>query len=477
MTTPISIPPAADTDALHAASPFLRDWYAPVPDEIDAVDLPVEGVIPAALEGAYVRNGPNQMFAPVGRYHVFDGDGMLHGIWLGGGRALHYRNRWVRTAGLEVERREGRAIWSGLAEVRLPDPEFMTEAGPFKNAANTSVVRHADRLLALWEGGLPTEFDDALGTVGVCDFDGTYSGSFSAHPKVDPVTGDMYTFGYSPMPPYLTYHVIGQDGRVRTRRVVDIPKPVMMHDFAVTEHFAVFLDAPAVFDMMAALNGGSPVTWQPDNGCRIGLLPRDGSGDAVWYEIDPCSVFHFLNAYEDGDRVVVDLCRAERLQLGFVDDRPEAVTPSFPFRYVIDRSTGTVTCEQTEERPADFPRIDDRYAAARHTHGWYAGILGDGTFGEFDSVIHHAFASGARDVFRLPDGWVTGEAAFAPDPDGGQGEGWVCSIVIDRPNDTSHLLILDARDVAAGPVARVQLPRRVPFGFHGSWFEGLPAPR
>jgi carotenoid cleavage dioxygenase-like enzyme len=244
----------------------------------------------------------------------------------------------------------------------------------------------------------------------------------------------------------------------------------------VTEHFAVFLDSPAVFDFAAGLQGGSPITWEPDNGCRIGLLPRDGSGDAVWFETDPCAVFHFLNAYEDGDRVVIDLCRAERLQLGFVDDRPGDAPPAIPHRYVIDRTTGTVTCAQTLELPADFPRIDDRRAGSRHTHGWYAAISGDGPFGEFDSVVHHDVTTDERSVHRLPDGWVTGEATFAADPDGDEGDGWVCSFVIDRPNDVSYLQILTARDVAAGPVAMVRLPQRVPFGFHGSWFEGTPAP-
>src|SRR5437899_3310252 len=219
---------------------FLQGNFAPWRMEGVAEDLEVTGRIPPELAGTYYRNGPNPAFEPPGRYHWFDGDGMIHAITLADGRA-HYRNRYVASAGLQEERAAGRGLFSGLLDI---DPG---EAPRFKNTGNTNIVWHAGRLLALMEAAFPTRMTPrTLETLGEFDFDGRLAGAMTAHPKMDPETGEMLFFGYSPFPPHLQYHVADRDGRLVRSEVIDVAWPSMMHDFAITKDYVIFIPCPLV---------------------------------------------------------------------------------------------------------------------------------------------------------------------------------------------------------------------------------------
>jgi carotenoid cleavage dioxygenase-like enzyme len=451
-------------------SPYLRGNYAPVADELDVDDLPITGALPGALDGRYLRNGPNPAFPPIGRYHLFDGDGMLHGVELRGGRAS-YRNRWVRSKGLDAELRAGRALYGGLSELVAPDPALVGDAGGFKNTANTNIVRHAGRHLALLEAGLPTEVTTDLETVGEYDFSGALEGPMTAHPKCDAATGELLFFGYSAVPPHLRYHVADGSGRLVRSVDVDLPRSVMMHDFVVTQRWAVFFDLPAVFDLEAMFAGGPIISWRPELPARIGLLDRSGEGDVRWFELEPFYVFHFLNGFDTDDgRVVVDGCRAPHLPITFGD---EVLAPCLPtmHRWTIDPAAGTVAEEQLDDRFGDFPRIDDAGNGRPTRYGYmaHASMEGDGPT-QFTGVVKYDLTTGGASVHEYGPGREGGEAVFAPDPDGSaEDDGWLLNIVHDRAEGTSELVVLDARDLAARPVARVHLPRRVPVGFHGNW--------
>ena len=252
--------------------PYLAGLYAPVAVERDDPQLSVTGRLPEGLAGMYLRNGPNPRFEPKGRYHIFDGDGMLHGLTLDGAGSATYRNRWVRTEGLAVEERAGRGIYGGMANGDFATPEE-TGGGPtMKNVANTNVLRHAGRIFCLWEAGLPTEVTPTLDTLGEYDFGGKLTGPLTAHPKIDPVTGEMFAYGYSAIPPYLRYYVFSADGQLVRSVDIDLPAPVMIHDFAITERHAVFLDAPAIFDFASFVEGGPMLAWKPELGTRIGVF-------------------------------------------------------------------------------------------------------------------------------------------------------------------------------------------------------------
>jgi len=457
--------------------PDLEGNLFPVGNEVDDASLEVTGVLPEGLRGAFVRNGPNPLFQPIGRYHMFDGDGMLHGVTFDGGR-LSYRNRWIRSRGLNAEIDLGRAVYPGLSDVMsFPDPALVGTAGPVKNPANTHIVRHAGRYLALWEGGLPTEVTASLDTVGEFDFGGRLSGSMTAHPRLDPRTGEMFFFGYSVFEPVIRYYVVDAQGSLVHSVTLDVPAPVMMHDFILTDQYVVFLDSPIVFDV-ANIGKGPMVEWRPENGTRIGVLPRLGGADEVrWFEIEPGHVQHFWNGWTDGDRIEFSGTRFDHPNFGLdgtaelnestVDD-----TPPLPARFFVDMAAGTAGWTQLDDLGGDFARINDDYNGVRSRyHYMSAAMAPNRRLGDFDSIVRYDDVTGERHVWNAgPTGHV-GESVFAPDPDGqAENDGWLLNAVYDSAADHTDLFVLDARDIEAGPIARVHLTQRVPFGFHANWF-------
>ncbi len=455
--------------------PMLRGAFVPVTDERDDPELAVTGQVPAGLRGAFLRNGPNPMFEPLGRYHMFDGDGMLHAFTFGDGR-VSYRNRWIHSAGLDAEIRAGRALYGGLGEMHFPDPADVGDAGPMKNLANTHIVRHGGRYLALWEAGPPTEVTAQLDTVGLHDFGGGLDGAFSAHPKIDPRTGQMLGFAYQPFEPYLRYHEIAADGTLTRSVDIDLPEPSVMHDFAITEHHAIFLDAPMVLDVPAALAGGSMFRWNPDHVSRIGILPR-GGGEVRWFETELGFVTHTWNAWEEDGVITFSASQQSQADYtagegGAMDQEGADAEPGRPTRFQVDLSSGTVKVEQFDDLGGDFTRINDQYCGVRNRYLYMAAFQGKAmSVGAFDSVVKYDDATGGRTAWHAGPNALVGEAVFAPDPSGSaEDDGWLLTAVCDTANDTTDLVILDARDVAAGPVARVHAPRRLPFGFHANWF-------
>ena len=458
----------------NVGNPYLSGLHAPVLDELDVAELDVTGQIPGALEGVYMRNGANPAFPPIGRYHLFDGDGMIHAVELAGGRAV-YRNRFVESAGLVLERREQRAVFGGLGQFVMPPPEVVDEVGLMKNTANTNVVRHAGRYLALMEAAKPTELTRDLATVGEFDFLGMLAGPMTAHPKWDPATGELLFFGYSPVPPFLRFHVADANGVLVRSVDVELPRPVMMHDFVVTADHVVFFDLPAVFELESMLAGGVPIRWDAGLPARVGVMPRDASTEPAWFELEPFYVFHFLDAFSettaDGRvRVVIHGCRADRMPVAFGDDALVETAPPRLHRWIVDLDAGRIDEDAVDERPGDFPRGNDWWPTRRR-YGYVArSAWTEADDIRFTAVAKHDLQTGTIQVHDYGVHAHAGEAVFAPDPDGvTEDDGWLLNFVTDQQTGRTDLVIVDARDVEAEPVARVHMPRRVPFGFHGNW--------
>jgi carotenoid cleavage dioxygenase-like enzyme len=460
-----------------ANQPDLSGNLFPIPDEIGPVSCTVTGELPAGLRGRFVRNGPNPVFEPIGRYHMFDGDGMLHGVVIEDGRVT-YANRWIRSAGLGAELRHGSAIYASLGEVMsFPDRSLTGDAGPVKNPANTHIIRHGGRWLALWEGGLPTEVTADLDTVGEHDFGGRLRRSMTAHPRLDPRTGEMLAFGYSLVEPYLRYFVVDPSGELVHSVDLDIPAPVMMHDFVITEHHAVFLDSPIVFDI-ANLGKGPMVRWMPENGTRIGVMPRRGdASDIRWFEIEPGHVQHFWSGWAEGDRIILTGPRFDAPNFGIdptvpLDQRSADDVAGRPARFWVDLATGQAGWEETDDLQGDFSRINDDYNGLPVRYRYMCAFCEPGrVIGDFDTIVRYDDLTGERTTWGAGPSGHIGETVFAPDPDGSaEDDGWLLNIVYDSARDSSELVVLDAHDIGAGPIARVELPRRVPFGFHANWF-------
>lgn len=432
---------------------YLKGNYAPVADEITAVDLPVTGTIPPAIAGRYLRNGSNPKSGSAG--HWFFGDGMIHGVRLEGGRAHWYKNRYVRTTKYE-------------RDLDSMDPDAMFD--PTASAANTHVLAHAGRIWALEEGHFPYELSPDLDTLGCEDFGGRLSTAFTAHPKLCAETGELHFFGYSPLPPFLTYHVLDASGQLVHSAPITVPKGTMMHDFMITRDHAIFMDLPVVFDL-DNMASGAPIKWDDDYGARIGILPRGGTdADVTWFEVDPCYVFHPFNAFVDGDKVVCDVGRHESMWRNSMED----FDPSFLHRWTFDLATGSVTETPLDDVAHAFPRVDERLVGLRHRYGWAAaprsGTGGD--LGEPGVLLKYDLETGGCERQDFGPQGYPGEFVFVPaSPDSGEDEGWAMGFVYDRSTDSTDLVILDATAIGSEPVARVHLPRRVPFGFHGSWVD------
>lgn len=445
--------------------PF-RAGYTPVTEEITAFDLKVTGAIPAELSGRYLRNGPNPLnLDDPSSTHLFTGEGMVHGVRLRDGKAEWYRNRWIRNA--EVARRLGEEPRGGPVH-------------GFDFSANTHVIGHAGRTLATVEAGaLPYELSYELDTIGSCDFGGTLDGGFAAHTKLDPSTGELHALAYYFGWDHHRHLVIDPAGRVTRSTAIPVAGAPMAHDFALTERFVVIMDLPVTFSE-PAFNRGVPLpyAWDDAHASRIGLLPRQG-GDVRWFDVDPCWVFHTINAYDDGDQVVVDLCRYPKR---FVEARLDLGGPPTLDRWTIDLSSGKVAETRLDDRSQEFPRMDERLTGRPYRFGYtvatrdlddivYPGDteLEDLPDEAFDNtLIKHDFDRGAQETRRFGRGAYVGEPVFVPAGEA-EDDGYVMALVNDPRRGAADLVILSAQDFTGSPVATVHLPARVPLGFHGSW--------
>ncbi|HXP54744.1 MAG TPA: carotenoid oxygenase family protein [Streptosporangiaceae bacterium] len=445
-------------------SQYLTGNYRPVSREITAGPLPVTGQVPPGLRGRYLRNGPNPATPPEpGTYHWFTGDAMIHGVRLADGRAEWYRNRWVRS----------RPVARALGE---PPPAGPVHAG-MDLAVNTNVIGHAGRTLALVEAGaLPVELGYCLETAGPTTFGGTLPGGYTAHPKRQPVTGELHAISYfAGWGASVQYSVTDTSGRVRHAAQIPVGGPVSVHDTAITERYVIIFDLPVLLSATAIRAGASfPYRWDPGYQARVGLLPLDGDGpDVRWFELDPCYVFHTVNAYDDRGLVVVDLVRHDRTFAVHLDG-PADAEPVLE-RWTIDPGGGTVKREILDDRPQEFPRHDERRTGRPYRYGYATAFTGD-PHGEV-AIIRHDLRRGTAVTRPIGPGSGPAEPVFVPRaPDAGEEDGWLLCLSYDRDRDGSDLLILPAADLTAAPEAVIHLPVRVPAGFHGNWIDdtGLP---
>lgn len=449
-----AIPRPASLDLSPTAdpSPFLAGNFAPVDREHTLLDLKVTGELPADLDGILLRDGPNPL-GPIGKkHHWFVGDGMLHGIELAGGRALGYRNRWVRTRHV--------AELLGLAAAKVSP-----HAPALQGSGAVNVIAHAGRILALGEVGLPYAISPALDTLEQYDFGGALRSAMTAHPKIDPVNGELVFFGYDFGPVHLRYHVADARGQLVRTLEISTPRPTMMHDFGVTRTRVVFMDLPVVFDLELVAQGYAlPFRWDDAQPARLGVMPREG-GEVRWIELEPCYVFHPLNAYDDGQRIVMDVVRYRRT---FDLARQGETEAGTLYRWTIDPEAGRVASEQLDDRAQEFPRVDPRRECLPHRYGYALEVAPAGGAFAFGGLLKHDLQRRTSERHDVGQGRAASEPVFVP-AGPGEDEGYVLATVYDAHRDASDVIVLDARNFTKPPLATVHLPVRIPFGFHGNF--------
>jgi carotenoid cleavage dioxygenase len=458
-------------DGSQRINPYLSGNFAPVRDEVD-IDVPVVGEIPAALAGAFYRNGANPQFDPADDYHWFAGDGMIHGFFVEDGK-VRYRNRFVRTPKWTTENAAGKRLFGTFGNPATTDPSVFGQDG---GVANTNILWHGGKLLALEEGHMPFEMDPV--TLESKGYVTPYRDRVTAHPKIDPVTGEMVWFGYSigqmPFSKTMAYGVTSATGEVLRRDNFEAPYSAMAHDFMVTANHVLFPIMPLTGSLERAMRGGPPYAWEPEKGTFVGVMGRGAGVETLrWFEADPCFVFHPLNAYEEGSLIHADVMEYPVAPLfPKADGSFAGNAPARLVRWTIDLAGDNNQVKRTplDDLAGEFPRLDDRRAGLSYRHGWFAANSSRPGSVMFDTLAHVDLARGARATLEFEAGDVPGEPVFVPrSADAAEGDGWLVALVYRGNEDRSDFIVLDAQDIAAGPIATASLPRRVPFGFHGNW--------
>ncbi len=459
-------------------NPVLSGNYAPVERESVVSDLPVIGAVPKDLNGLYVRNGTNRRYAAPGRYHWFDGDGMLHAAQFENGRVT-YRNRWVQSRGFTEEGQAGGALWPGIMDPPRHDRPDM----PLKDTSNTDVTFHAGRLITMWylAGDLYTVDPLTLETLGQETFGGTLHCRVSAHAKVDEKTGEFLFFDYGKTAPFMSYGVAGPDRRVAHWTPIELPGPRLPHDMAVTEHYSVLHDLPLFYDLEAFHAGRHKLRFYPDIPARFGVLPRHGDGAAIrWFEAEPCFLYHVVNAWEQGDEVVMTGCRyvtptkangepdCERYARMIATLMIDAIL----YQWRFNMKTGAVREGPIEDTlNAEFPSINGAWTGRKNRYAYNLMMARwPPEQPRFTGLVKFDLETGAYRAFSEgPHFWYS-EAPFAPrDNAKSEDDGYLVSFVWNPRDDRSELQVFDAQALGDGPIARVLMPQRVPNGFHATW--------
>lgn len=455
-------------------NPYLSGNYAPVKDELEVKNLKIVGEIPKDLTGIYMRNGPNPEFTPISYTYPIDGDGMIHAVYLADGEA-HYRNRFVETKGLLKERKAGKALYGGILNLIPMEPEWAdAEDVPLaiKDNPTIHIIRHAGKYLALSEGSPAYEISGQLKTIGKWNPLNTTPLSVCAHTRLDPVNGDLWFVNYDHTPPYLTLYCVNDKGAVIKKLDIEKNHCSMIHDFVLTKNYVIIFDCPLVLDINQLMSGGSVIKWRPELGGRIGIISRNGE-KIQWFETEPFFVFHFANAYENGNELIIDYVRYENgdFLTGNMEERE--ISPLL-YRTAINLHSGMIKHIPLDDRVVEFPRIREDCDTMSHQFIYTPTRTADMAASQgFNAIIKYDVKNQSSQIYEFGQHTQVGEPVFAPiKAQHSEDSGYLMLYVYDAISEKSEFVILDAKNFSDSPLARIQIPRRIPSGFHGSWMPG-----
>jgi len=459
---------------LNDVNPYIHGLYAPVKSEVSGINLDVIGEIPCDLHGAYYRNGPNPAVSPQGMHHWFDGDGMIHGIWFENGKA-RYANKYLQTSDHKMD-----PTMEGMPGIFSPAESRTDRRTVYRDTANTDLVYHNDRLLGLWYiSGQPVGVDPkTLETIKTETFNGALPHNISAHSKVDPVTGELVFFDYALYEPTMSVGTISRDGVLTQFQTIHLPGPRLPHDMGLTEDYAILHDLPVVFTDKAIRNR----MWQikvADQPTRFGVVPRKG-GAPKWFEFPTCYIYHVINAWQEGDEVVMAACKM--VPNGYDPDpafgpyAPMVTVLALraqPFLWRMNMKTGEGREEQLDDQLGEFPVINTELTGRKSQFSYHV-VMDDHVLQRFSGFLKYDLGTGVSQSHKLPAGIYGSEPAFAPKLSPvSEDDGYLITFVTDQSTMQSEAFIIDAQNFSAPPLARIKLPQRVPLGFHGTWAQGV----
>lgn len=477
----VEVLPRVVTSLKPSNHPYLNGPWTPLHQEVNASGLDViDGRIPADIDGVYLRNTENQIHQPLGRFHPFDGDAMIHQMDFRGGKAS-YRNRFVRTRCFQAEQEAGASLWGGLADpVHLAKRPGFGAHGALKDSASTDIVVHAGRALAtFYQCGEGYRLDpltlETHGPESWVPLDG-----ISAHPKVDERTGELMFFNYSKHAPYLHYGLVDANNRLQTYIPIELSGPRLPHDMAFTEHYAILNDMPVFWDAELLKRNVHAVRLHKGLPSRFAIVPRHGGADDVrWFEAAPTYVLHWVNAYEQGDEVVLDGYFQEEPEPGPKKDAPPGYEHMMAYldetsfrpklhRWRFNMRDGSCREERLDDALLEFGTINGRVAGLSYRYA-YSTLAEPGWF-LFNGLTKTDLKSGTRSAYTFGPGRFGSEAPFAPrigatDED----DGYLVSFITDENTGTSECVLLDARRIEDGPVCRIALPHKLCSGTHACW--------
>lgn len=444
---------------------FLQGIWEPIAFECDINDPVIIGKIPKELNGTFFRNGPNPQYIYSENYHMFEGDGMIHAMAFNNGQ-VHYKNRWVRTEKFIAERNAKKSLFGGMRDFMACDDSVKNCS---RNTANTNVIWHHNKLLALNEGGQPVNINiNDLTQCNTHTFNEVFNRSMMAHPKIDPMTGELIFYSY--FGPDFSYFVANTNGKITHQEKISMPFRCMMHDFAITENFSIFPLFPLTWDFQRITQGEPLFKWEPNLNTRFAIMPRYGD-DIVWFEDQAALGFHVVNAHEENDKIILEMVVMDDIPkdvIAFTDDNVSYV--NYFTRWTFDLKKRKIIKERLDDINVEFPRVDERFVGRNNIHAYMNGTINTNLPNLFDSIIHYDVQSNKKQVHHFGNGAFALEPIFVPrSANSHEGDGFLLSYVYHEALNRSDLIILDAQHVDTEPLAIIQLPHRVPFGFHGCW--------
>lgn len=444
-----------------SVSRYLEGNFAPLRTEDNFDHLEIIGKIPDDLNGVLLRNGPNPQFDPIGAYHWFEGDGMLHAIRIQNGSAS-YDNRWIKTPRFMLENKAGKPLFG--ADLSDTGNVENTESG----TANTNIIAYHEKFLALNEGESPFEINlKDLSAVGSYTFDEQIKRRLTAHPRIDPDSKEFITYSYIGEDEKLMYYRLDNQNKLIVEKEIKWPYAAMMHDFVNTQNYVIFPIFPCTMSFARMMRGENIFMWEGDKLNTFFIITNKMGDEIARVETDPCHAYHFGNAYEDGENIIIDAMVGKRV--GLMPDRFGKIGDAHPRlgRWTINLKTKSIVLNYLDETVGEFPRFDERSNGKPYQHLYVCGQVKPSDDAMFDRIMHYDLKNNIKTEHHFGNN-VPWEPVFVAKSEK-EGDGYLLTVVYRTAENRSDLVILDANNIAAEPIAIIKIPHRIPYGFHGNF--------